>query len=179
MNRIFFTSNTFYGCSECLKKGANSTGLMYVPYRGDRFKNIKEMNKALVDNINKVVRKNDILYHVGNFSTGGMFKLQEFRDNLDCRNIHIVCNIEDGQIMQDRVVMFLDDGVITAKELFNTVKGRKEITIDGRSITMIGGVVRIYNGSEFDSRNPAIDLHKDFRPYSYEELKNSITYFNT
>lgn len=54
--KIFITSDTFFGRSNIIEI-ANRP-----------FANVDEMNQALIDNWNKVVGEDDIVYHLGNFA---------------------------------------------------------------------------------------------------------------
>ena len=44
------------------------------------FKTVQEMNECLIETINKYVKEDDILYHLGDFSFGSPQKMHEFRN---------------------------------------------------------------------------------------------------
>jgi len=59
------------------------------------------MNDAIVDGINSVVGQNDILFHLGDWSFGGIQNIGEFRSRIVCENIHIVLGNHDHHIERD------------------------------------------------------------------------------
>lgn len=58
-NRVFFTSDTHFGHNNIIK-------FCYRP-----FESVSEMNEALIDNWNSTVRKDDFVFHLGDFAFGG------------------------------------------------------------------------------------------------------------
>lgn len=57
---IYFTGCTHYGHENIIK------------YAGRPFKNANEMDSALIDNYNKVVKSEDLVYHLGDFVWKGV-----------------------------------------------------------------------------------------------------------
>jgi calcineurin-like phosphoesterase family protein len=57
-DKLFFTSDTHWGHENILR------------YCNRPFKNVQEMNQALIDNWNSVVNKDDIVIHCGDFAWG-------------------------------------------------------------------------------------------------------------
>lgn len=101
--KVFFTSDTHYNhaniCSATTKwdfsKGERT-------FR--RFTSLEEMNKTLVDNINEVVGEEDILFHLGDWSFGGIDKIWEFRKQIKCKNIHLILGNHDHHIKNDKIL---------------------------------------------------------------------------
>jgi calcineurin-like phosphoesterase family protein len=60
------------------------------------------MNNTLVANINEKVGQDDILFHLGDYSFGGFDKIQEFRDRIICKNIHLVLGNHDDHISNNK-----------------------------------------------------------------------------
>jgi calcineurin-like phosphoesterase family protein len=102
MPNIFFTSDTHYhhknivrGCSSW--EGANEQNTR-------DFDTLEEHDEILVQNINKTVKENDILYHLGDWSFGGLAQIWEFRKRLLCKNIHLVLGNHDHHIANNREI---------------------------------------------------------------------------
>ena len=65
------------------------------------FKTLADHNKALVDNINAMIMPQDTLYHLGDWSFGGVDNIKHFRDMIDCKNIHLILGNHDEHIKHD------------------------------------------------------------------------------
>lgn len=87
--KLFFTSDTHYNhaniCSSTTQWVRNTR----------KFDSLEAMNDTLVNNINEVVGENDILIHLGDWSFGGFDSIAEFRDRINCKNIHLVFGNHD------------------------------------------------------------------------------------
>ncbi len=70
-NRVFFTSDTHFNHANIIK------------FCNRPFKNVDEMNEALITNWNKVVSADDYVFHLGDFCLGGS---AEWTKALDCLN---------------------------------------------------------------------------------------------
>jgi calcineurin-like phosphoesterase family protein len=97
--RLFFTSDTHYGHSNICSATTNWVGAENMTRN---FKSLDHMNDAIVDNINEVVGKDDILFHLGDWSFGGFGKIVEFRDKVICKNIHLVLGNHDHHIERNK-----------------------------------------------------------------------------
>ena len=62
------------------------------------------MNNAIVNSINSVVREDDILIHLGDWSFGGIEQIWEFRKRIQCKNIYLFLGNHDHFIEQNRVL---------------------------------------------------------------------------
>jgi calcineurin-like phosphoesterase family protein len=97
--RLFFTSDTHYAhgniCS-ATTKWDNASNLTR------EFNSLDHMNNTLVNNINCMVGEDDILIHLGDWSFGGFEKIQEFRDRILCKNIHLVLGNHDHHIERNK-----------------------------------------------------------------------------
>jgi len=108
--RLFFTSDTHYAHSNICSattKWTESSNLTR------EFNSLDHMNATLVNNINNMVGEDDILIHLGDFSFGGFDKIQEFRDRIVCKNIHLVLGNHDHHIERNK------EGV---QDLFSSVQ---------------------------------------------------------
>ena len=97
--RLFFTSDTHYAhgniCSATTKWESSSNLTR-------EFNSLDKMNATLVNNINNMVGEDDILIHLGDWSFGGFEKIQEFRDRIVCKNIHLVLGNHDHHIERNK-----------------------------------------------------------------------------
>jgi calcineurin-like phosphoesterase family protein len=97
--QLFFTSDTHYAHSNICSATTNwSAGNGYAR----QFNSLDHMNDTIVDNINNMVGEDDILIHLGDFSFGGFDKIEEFRSQINCKNIHLVLGNHDDHISRNK-----------------------------------------------------------------------------
>jgi calcineurin-like phosphoesterase family protein len=114
--RVFFTSDTHYNHTNICRGVSKWDGS-----RGTRdYDTLDRMNIDLQDNINMLVMEDDILIHLGDWSFGGFDSIVEFRNGLNCKNIHLFLGNHDHHILNNR------DGV---RELFASVNEQRMVTI--------------------------------------------------
>lgn len=97
MGNIFFVSDTHYGHK-------NITGSTISSWKdGYRcFNTIEKMNTAIVNGINSKVKQDDTLYHLGDWSFGGIDNIWNLYKQLICKNIHFIYGNHDDHIINDR-----------------------------------------------------------------------------
>lgn len=91
---IWVTSDTHYGhinIARGISKWTDKT-------RCRPFDTVEEMNEVLVQNINSVVKENDVLIHCGDFSFGGRQNIEIFRKRLIVKELHLVLGNHDQHI---------------------------------------------------------------------------------
>jgi calcineurin-like phosphoesterase family protein len=96
---LFITSDTHYSHSNICRATTKWVGSDNVTRD---FKSLNHMNDTIVNNINGVVGEDDILIHLGDFSFGGFDKIREFRNRINCKNIHLVYGNHDHHIMNNK-----------------------------------------------------------------------------
>ena len=97
--QLFFTSDTHYSHSNICSATTNwSVNDGYAR----KFDSLEDMNQRLVDNINDKVGENDILIHLGDWSFGGFDKIEEFRSQINCKNIHLTFGNHDHHIERNK-----------------------------------------------------------------------------
>jgi calcineurin-like phosphoesterase family protein len=96
--KLWFTSDTHYNHSNIVSATTQWTD----PVTCREFKSLEHMNTTLVNNINEVVGQDDILFHLGDWSFGGFEFIQLFRDQIVCRNVHIITGNHDHHIERNR-----------------------------------------------------------------------------
>lgn len=62
------------------------------------FDTLEEHDETLIRNINSVVKKNDTLYFLGDWSFGGKENIVRLRNSLSCDNIHTIYGNHDDHI---------------------------------------------------------------------------------
>jgi calcineurin-like phosphoesterase family protein len=92
---IWFTSDTHYGHSNICRATTNWQNAENITRD---FKSLDHMNSAIVDQINGNVKEDDILFHLGDVSFGGLDNLREFRSRVLCKNIHLILGNHDQHI---------------------------------------------------------------------------------
>lgn len=169
---IWFTSDTHYDHKNIAGKEVSrwTDGFR-------KFKSVQQMNEALITNINKYVKEDDTLYHLGDFSFGNASSVREFRNSLICKNIHLILGNHDEEI----------EDSLELQELFTSVGyvhtgyiGKQKFHLSHYSHRVWPkshrGTIHLYghsHGSIPDygkSMDVGIDTHKDFRPYHINEI---------
>lgn len=85
MTNIWFTADTHFGHSNIIK------------YSNRPFENIEDMDETLINNWNKVVTKNDVVYHLGDFC---FRDFKKYFSRLNGKNIFIIKGSHDKGISQ-------------------------------------------------------------------------------
>jgi calcineurin-like phosphoesterase family protein len=92
--RLFFTSDTHYNHANI----CSATTKWIDPVTCREFKTLEHMNSHLVGNINEVIGQDDILFHLGDWSFGGFEQIEKFRNQIICKNVHIITGNHDHHI---------------------------------------------------------------------------------
>ena len=96
--KLWFTSDTHYNHANI----CSATTQWTDPVTCREFSTLEHMNARLVGNINECVGQDDILFHLGDWSFGGFEQIQKFRDQIVCKNIHIITGNHDHHIENNR-----------------------------------------------------------------------------
>lgn len=103
-DRIFFTSDTHYGHKNICRGVTNwrdENG--NVPIHQTRnFETLDHMNDKIVESINSTVGEDDTLFHLGDWSFGGFDNIEEFRNRINCKNIHLILGNHDHHIEHNK-----------------------------------------------------------------------------
>lgn len=127
--RLFFTSDTHYNHANI----CTATTKWIDPVTCREFKSLEKMNAVLVGNINEVVGQDDILFHLGDWSFGGVEQIELFRNQIVCRNVHIITGNHDHHIENNR------DGV---QSLFSSVNKYLNLVVKYNVGTLLMGEQR-------------------------------------
>lgn len=160
------------------------------------FDTMEEHNETLVNNINKVVKADDTLYHLGDWSFGGIHNINKFRNLINCKNIHLILGNHDHHI---------ENNTSDLQALFNSVSHYKEVKYAGKHFILSHFAMRVWNKSHhgsimlyghshgtLDAMRPefteptwigdnyfiknyktmdiGVDTHPEFRPYHIGEI---------
>jgi calcineurin-like phosphoesterase family protein len=118
--QLFFTSDTHYMHTNICR---GTTRWSNADDFCRDFDTLDQMNDRIVNGINLVVGQDDILFHLGDWSFGGFERIEEFRNRINCKNIHIVLGNHDHHIERDR------EGI---RGLFTSVNQYLELEVKGK-----------------------------------------------
>lgn len=187
MNNIWLTSDTHYNHSNyCL--GVSKWDDKEISCR--KFQTLEEMNQLLVENINQYVKENDTLYHLGDWSFGGIDNIWEFRRQINCKNIILVPGNHDHHVKNNKILPNCD---LRAQDLFKDVLPQcYKLQIDKSTNLILShypieewedmdkGSIHCHGHSHHSKDNTEISLKyrrmdvgidwKDFRPYHLDEV---------
>jgi calcineurin-like phosphoesterase family protein len=95
--KVFFTSDSHYSHRNICKGETAWDGT-----RDQRdFPDLTSMNNDIVNNINRCVGEDDIMFHLGDWSFGGKDQVYEFRRRIKCKNIHLIVGNHDEYIVEN------------------------------------------------------------------------------
>lgn len=83
-NKLFFTSDLHFNHKNyCL-----GVSQWQDRARCRKFFSLEEMNDVIINNINAIVPEDAVLIHLGDFIFGDKKRCKEFRDKIQCKEIH-------------------------------------------------------------------------------------------
>ena len=94
---VWFTSDTHYSHKNICAGTTEWTTDRFTR----NFRTLDEMDDAIVNNLNRVVMRDDILIHLGDWSFGGVQNISKFRNRIVCENIHLVLGNHDHHIKKN------------------------------------------------------------------------------
>jgi calcineurin-like phosphoesterase family protein len=189
--KAFFISDTHYH-HKSIVRGSST----WADKTGCRdFDSLEEHDKALVERINGIVGEDDILFHLGDWSFGGFEMIQELRDKIVCKNIHLILGNHDHHIENNRQ---------NCRRNFLSVNHYLELSLNKEMIIMSHWPMKVWNhahkGSwhlhghthnnlasddiwlsgvvETDSPRKTMDVGVDTNnlfPYTFEDIKNIMS----
>lgn len=141
------------------------------------FTTLEKMNESILNGINENVGQDDILICLGDWSFGGFESIEEFRNRIICRNIHLVLGNHDHHIERNR-----DD----IQRLFTSVSHYETLVISKKTFRLFHYPIQSWNGmndgdihlhghvhlppnrkfGQGKKMDVGIDGHPEFRPYN-------------
>ena len=192
MSNIWFVSDTHYSHKNlCL--GVSDWDDKTKSCRN--FQTLEEMNELIVNNINKYVKEDDILYHLGDWSFGGIENIWEFRKLIKCKNIYLVPGNHDHHIKSNKILpnCIIRTFNLNSKDVFIEILPElTKITIDKKEVilchfpleeweNMDRGSIHLHGHSHHTKDYTDLNMYtkrmdvgmdwEEFRPYSWEEIK--------
>ena len=192
MNNIWFVSDThFMHKNLCL--GVSEWDDKEQSCRN--FQTLEEMNELIVSNINKYVKEDDILYHLGDWSFGGVKNIWEFRKLIKCKNIYLVPGNHDHHIKSNKILpnCIIRTFNLNSKDVFTEVLPElTKITIDKQEVilchfpldeweNMDRGSIHLHGHSHHTKDYTDLNMYarrmdvgmdwEEFRPYNWDEIK--------
>jgi calcineurin-like phosphoesterase family protein len=187
-NNVWVTSDTHYSHSNLCLSTTNwdtSTDRGLDAVRD--FPSLEIMNETLVDNINNNVEENDWLIHLGDWSFGGFEKIQEFRDQINCKNIVLMLGNHDHHILNNEQNVRKLFAHVAHYEELKITRSKKEkaesfvlchypiISWNGmrKGVMMLHGHQHLKREDRFGSgkrMDVGICGSPDFRPYHLDEI---------
>jgi calcineurin-like phosphoesterase family protein len=128
-DKIFFVSDTHFGHVNILE------------FCNRPYKNVEEMNHCLIDNWNKKVPADGLVFHLGDFAWGGYPFWKNIRDQLNGKIILIKGNHDEKNLT-----------TTGAQELFEHVAYQMKIRIEGRAIYLNHNPFLCYGGTYRDPK---------------------------
>lgn len=111
-----------------------------------RFDTTQEMSSYIVDQINKYIKQDDLVFFLGDWSFGGINNIWNFYNRLVCKNIHFILGNHDHHIKENKIlpncrydnyynIISYQEGIfnpnsVRAKDLFLSVQYYLEVVID-------------------------------------------------
>lgn len=112
---LFFCSDPHYSHPNIVR----GTSTFEDKSRLRDFDTVEEHNEALLRGINSRVKENDILFCLGDWSFRGKGMVEEFRNKIVCKNIHLILGNHDDHIRSNEDL----------QKLFSSVSDYKEIQV--------------------------------------------------
>ena len=125
MNKTFFISDTHFN---------HNKPFIYAA-RG--FKTVEEMNEAIINNWNKVVGKDDFVFHLGDFSVGGAAEWTSLLDRLNGRIFLVLGNHDMNNVDQGFMKRFEE---VSMQMLISV--GKQRIYLNHYPFLCYGGAYR-------------------------------------
>jgi calcineurin-like phosphoesterase family protein len=141
------------------------------------FTTLDKMNESIINGINWNVGQDDILICLGDWSFGGFEYIEEFRNRIVCKNVHLVLGNHDHHIERNR-------GDI--QNIFTSVSNYETLIIGKRTFRLFHYPIQSWNGmnngdihlhghvhlppnrkfGQGKKMDVGMDGHPEFRPYN-------------
>ena len=137
--KVWITSDTHYNHTNICRgitKWRNLDGTIPNAQTRD-FDTLDKMNATIVNNINEKVGQDDILIHLGDWSFGGFESIEEFRNRIICKEIHLILGNHDHHIDLNRQ---------NCRSLFSSVQWFLQLNYMGETMELMHYPISSWNG---------------------------------
>jgi calcineurin-like phosphoesterase family protein len=185
--KVWVTSDTHYSHTN-ICRGITNWRLPNgdVPEKQTRpFETLDKMNASIVNNINEVVGQDDVLIHFGDWSFGGFENIEELRNRIWCKEIHLIYGNHDHHIVNNRE---------NCQRLFTSTQWFLQLNYMGETMECMHYPIASWNGLNkgrihlhghchlpnekkilFRRMDVGMDGHLEFRPYDlHREILNPM-----
>ena len=150
-----------------------------IRYCNRPFDTVEEMNRTILDQLNNLVKANDILYFLGDFCIGPKARAVQLRREIRCKKIFAVPGNHDKDTRK-------------LSQAFSWLGDLDEVSINGQRIVLCHYAMRVWNHSSHGawhlyghshgrlttldnslSMDVGVDTH-DFRPWHFDEIRNRM-----
>ena len=149
-----------------------------------------QMTEHIINNINKYVKHDDILYFLGDWTFNHPFNVKKLRDQINCQNIHFIYGNHDKYIRDNKGII-TEHGVRKPHDCFKSLQDVLTVKHGQHTFFMSHYSHQVWNGSHKGvihlfghshatlkgigkSMDVGIDnaykLLKEYRPFSIEEI---------
>jgi len=160
---IYFTSDTHFHHKNIVS-GVSDWESRNKNRKTRNFVTLEQHDIKLIQRINNRVKENDTLYHLGDWSFGGIEQIWEFRKRLHCKDIHLIYGNHDHHIelnhdvpssqekeIRDWAFQYLKVSSLPIRigmqDLFSSCQHYKELKINGLHIILSHYAMRVWNKS--------------------------------
>lgn len=156
-----------------------------IPYCKRPFYSVEEMNKTLIDNWNKKVKTNDIVYFLGDFGFADQQKLRDIVNRLNGYKIIILGNHDTNRKKEEWGEIGFDE-VYDKEYIFNYIDtqetprtiilSHKPLYINDKQYNIHGHIHDANLNDEFSNMNTnnhlCVSVEKiNYTPISFKEIK--------
>ena len=180
--KVWITSDTHYSHRNMVRGITRWRTLEdEIPIDDTRdFQTLEEMDDTIVNNINRVVMEDDVLIHLGDWSFFNINKIGEFRNRINCKEIHLTLGNHDHHLESNK-----ED----CRRFFNTINDCLSIEYMNETIEAMHypieswrnkskGTIHLHGhqhllpGKNINKRKMdiGIDTHPNFQPYDLMEV---------
>ena len=185
--KVWVTSDTHYSHTN-ICRGITNWRLPNgdVPEKQTRpFETLDKMNASIVNNINEVVGQDDVLIHFGDWSFGGFENIEELRNRIWCKEIHLIYGNHDHHLVNNRE---------NCQSLFTSTQWFLQLNYMGETMECMHYPIASWNGLNkgrihlhghchlpnekkilYRRMDVGMDGHLEFRPYDlHREILNPM-----